>query len=53
MYKITWEFNPETISGLGDSQYYSLEFFADQDSSATVPQASPKLIVKMSNLIDG
>jgi hypothetical protein len=51
MYKIFWEFDPETIVGLGDSQYYSIEFFAEQSHSATVPQAAPKLIVKMTNII--
>ena len=48
-FQINAEFLPSTIPGIDDSQYYSVEFFVNASTSASVKGASPKLIVKISN----
>jgi hypothetical protein len=49
LYRIAWEFDPSTISLLADPSFFSIEFFVNQSPSATIPQATPKLIMKVQN----
>ena len=51
-YTITWRFDPTVISSiLSDGDFYSVEFFVNATNNAGTKQASPKVIVKISDLI--
>lgn len=46
-YSIVWQFDPEMLPVVTPETFYSIEFFVNKIDDASVPQAMPKLILKI------